>query len=116
MLLRTRLKQLFYCLLLFNSSVSAAPSGTDLLTACQYSLKNGFDSTQGMLCIWYVTPCDCHFGKAMQVPRVCLPDNVEHDVLAQDIVNALQAKPELQSETAEMAAALILAPDYPCLD
>ena len=105
-------------LLIFLSGLSvnafAAPSGEDLLTACEDSLANGFSSTRGMMCIWYVTPCDCNHGDKKKVPRVCLPDDASHVKLAKEVISGLKENPEFQAETAEMAAGLILAPKYPC--
>ncbi len=100
----------------FSTSLAAAPSGADLLTACENATKNGFDNTKGMLCIWYVTPCDCHFGKANHIPRVCLPDDVSHQSLAKTVIKEIKARPELKQENAEETAATILAPLYPCKD
>ena len=96
--------------------MQAAPTASNLLNACEDSLENGFQSEMGMLCIWYVTPCDCHFGEKLDVPRVCLPPDLSHEILAKEVVEALKARPELQKETAEMAAGLILSPRYPCHD
>ena len=104
----------FVVLLMFASDVLAAPSGADLLHACEDSLVNGFQSTKGMMCIWYVTPCDCHFGDKKSVPRVCLPKDAAHEELARVVMNGLKEKNELQTLTAEMAAGTILSPIYPC--
>jgi Ssp1 endopeptidase immunity protein Rap1a len=103
-------------LLFISVEAFAAPSGNDLLLACEDSLVNGFQSKMGMMCIWYVTPCDCNFGKEKIVPRVCLPKKALHDDLARVVIAGLQKQPELQSETAEMAAGQILSPKYPCID
>ena len=100
--------------LMLGTEVWAAPSGNDLLTACEESLINGFQGPNGMMCIWYVTPCDCQYGKDIVIPRVCLPDNKSHELLAREVVKGLKSQAELQSESAEMAAGLILSPQYPC--
>lgn len=92
----------------------AAPLAIDLLSACEDALVNGFQSKTGMMCIWYVTPCDCNFGKEKTVPRVCLPKKAAHDELAREVVAGLHKQPELASETAVMAAGLVLSPMYPC--
>ena len=106
----------FILLLLFSRSLMAAPTGEDLLTACEDAQKNGYQSQQGMLCIWYVTPCDCHFGKETTMPRVCLASDISHESLAEDVITGLHDQSQLLTETAEMAAAVILAPKYPCQD
>ena len=100
--------------LLISNEVWAAPSGNDLLTACEESLTNGFHGSTGMMCIWYVTPCDCHHGKDIAISRVCLPNNETHKSLAREVVEGLKSQPELQSQSAEMAVGVILSPKYPC--
>ena len=101
---------------LFSAKTMAAPSGADLLRACEDSIKNGFDTKAGMLCIWYVTPCDCNFAAKKQLPRVCLPEDKSHESLAKEVMTGLQQQPGLKTETAEMAAAKILSLKYPCSD
>ncbi len=103
-----------YFFLLISTEVWAAPSGNDLLTACEESLTNGFHGPTGMMCIWYVTPCDCHHGKDVAIPRVCLPNNGSHKLLAREVVEGLKSQSELQLQSAEMAAGIILSPTYPC--
>lgn len=112
------MKKLKWCIpfLLFCTKVLAAPSGADLLNACEGALDSGFQSKAGMMCIWYVTPCDCNFGEQKNVPRVCLPEESEHKELAKEVIAGLYDRPELGTETAEMAAGLILSPNYPCSD
>lgn len=100
--------------LVLSGDVLAAPSGADLLRACEDSLVNGFQSTKGMVCIWYVTPCDCNFGDKKTIPRVCLPKNANHEDLARVVVKSLKENKELQTRTAAMAAGTILSPIYPC--
>lgn len=92
----------------------AMPTGAELLLACQHAREHGYDNTRGMLCIWYVTPCDCEPNKAEDVPRVCLPPGIEHEVLARQVIEGLLDKPGLQALGAEDAAAQILARYYPC--
>ncbi|MBL1141528.1 MAG: hypothetical protein HND53_05785 [Proteobacteria bacterium] len=100
--------------LLFGRSVLAVPSGADLLSACKTSLKTGFHGSMGMMCVWYVTPCDCHHGKDSAIPRVCLPDGKETETLAREVVNGLKSRPELQNKSAEISAGEILVEKYPC--
>ena len=101
---------------LFCNNVMAIPTGEDLLEACEFSQKNGFQSKQGMMCIWYVTPCDCNFGNKKSIPRVCLPREISHELLADEVITGLKEKPELMQETADMAVGKILSPRYPCSD
>lgn len=103
-------------LLFYNSEVYAAPSGADLESACQQSLDYGFHGNEGMLCTWYVTPCDCDYGKKQEYPRVCLPETVTVETLASEVVAGLQEQPGLKTEAAGPAAALILSRIYPCHD
>ncbi|MEQ8289643.1 MAG: Rap1a/Tai family immunity protein [Gammaproteobacteria bacterium] len=93
---------------------SEMPGGAELLAACQYAQKYGYDNTRGMLCIWYVTPCDCEITKDENIPRVCLPTGIDHTVLAQRVIQGLLDNPGLQAQAAELAAARILSQDYPC--
>lgn len=109
-----KLFNLFSILLLFVASVSAAPTGAELLSACKTSLEKGFDGTTGMMCVWYVTPCDCHHGKDSEIPRVCLPDGLKTEFLAEEVISGLKSKPELLIKSAEMAAGVILVEKYPC--
>jgi len=101
-------------LLLLSSNVLAAPTGADVLSACEESLEKGFQGTTGMMCVWYVTPCDCHHGKDSVIPRVCLPDGKTPESLAKEVIDGLKSKPELQSKPAEVSAGLILVEHYPC--
>jgi hypothetical protein len=100
--------------LIFTSSLSAAPSAFDLLEACEISLKNGFQGIEGELCTWYITPCDCDYGKTKETPRVCLPEPVPVESLARIVVRGLKEQPELHMEDANYAAAIILSHVYPC--
>jgi Ssp1 endopeptidase immunity protein Rap1a len=101
-------------LLLFSAEVLSAPTGADLLGACEDSLANGFQGTTGMMCVWYVTPCDCHHGKDSDILRVCLPDGKAAEVLAREVIDGLKLQPELQIKSAEISASVILAAKYPC--
>ncbi|OGT64690.1 MAG: hypothetical protein A2W69_01470 [Gammaproteobacteria bacterium RIFCSPLOWO2_02_47_7] len=101
-------------LLIFISPLSAAPSAVDLLDACEHSLQNGFQGIKGDVCIWYVTPCDCDYGKTKEMPRVCLPDSVPVESLARIVVRGLKEQPGLHMENADYAAAMILSRIYPC--
>ena len=100
--------------MLFIERVMAAPSGADLLTACEHSLINGFQGIKGQMCIWYAAPCDCSYGVESKVPRVCLPAAVETETLVQEVIAGLLKQTELQAEEANVAAAVILARTYPC--
>ncbi len=101
-------------LLLFSAEALSASTGADLLGACEDSLANGFQGATGMMCVWYVTPCDCHHGKDSAVPRVCLPDGRAAEVLAREVIDGLKSQPELQAKPAEISAGTILAAKYPC--
>lgn len=104
------------CMLLFllSAEVLATPTGSELLSACEDSLEKGFQGTTGMMCVWYATPCDCHHGKDSDIPRVCLPDGKSTESLAQEVVDGLKSRPELQEKAAEVSAGLILVEKYPC--
>ncbi len=100
--------------LCFSTNLLAAPTGADLLNACEDSLKNGFHGTKAMMCVWYVTPCDCHHGKDSAIPRVCLPDGKKAESLALEVIDGLKSQPELQTKSAEISANEILVKNYPC--
>ena len=104
----------FGLLLMICTDTFAAPSAKDLLVACENSIENGFQGATGMMCSWYVTPCDCHHGKDQVIPRVCLSDNESEESLAKIVVGGLKAQPTLQLKPAEMAARIILSLNYPC--
>jgi len=110
------MKKLKWLGLLFMicADINAAPSANELLAACQDSLANGFHASTGMMCSWYVTPCDCHHGKDLAIPRVCLTGIESEESLAKIVVAGLKAQPALQLESAEMAAGIILSANYPC--
>jgi Rap1a immunity proteins len=100
--------------LLFTGNLSAAPTGEELLAACETSLKSGFHGANGMMCVWYVTPCDCHHGKEVEIARVCLPEGKETESLAREVIAGLKSQPELLMKSAEVSANEILAAKYPC--
>jgi hypothetical protein len=104
----------FGLLLMICADTFAAPSAKDLLKACEDSLENGFHGSTGMMCSWYVTPCDCHHGKDLAIPRVCLSGIESEELLAKIVVGGLKAQPALQLKSAEMAAGIILSPEYSC--
>lgn len=93
----------------------AAPDGADLLAVCSYSLQHDFQGVEGKLCQWYVIPCDCDHGDKSP-PPVCLPPHVSTESLAHEVINGLKANPALQTEKANIAAAMVLAEHYPCQD
>lgn len=101
-------------LLMVSLDIHAATSAKDLLAACEDSLANGFHGATGMMCSWYVAPCDCHHGKDIVTPRVCLTGNESEELLAKIVVDRLKTQQALQLEPAEMAAGIILSPLYPC--
>lgn len=101
-------------LLLISETLLATPTGAELLNACETSMEEGFQGITGMMCVWYVTPCDCHHGKSADIPHVCLPDGLETEYLAQQVVSGLKSKPELQVKTAEVAVGEILVKMYSC--
>ena len=100
----------------FSNLALADPSGAELLTACEQSLMKGFSGTEGMMCTWYVTPCDCDHEKNSDIPRVCLPASPDIDALAHEVATGLIAQPELLEKNADFAANTILIRKYPCDD
>jgi hypothetical protein len=99
-------------LIIITSPVTAAPTGSDLLYACNESVKSGFDSIEGQMCTWYATPCDCNPDDKM--PKVCLPEDLSKLDAARIIIGGLTEETELQMQTASDAAIIILARKYPC--
>ena len=95
-------------------AVHATPDGAELLAACKHSLEEGFSDIEGMMCTWYVTPCDCDYDKNNDIPRVCLPASTDIDALAREVITGLIAQPELQELNADIAANTILIRNYPC--
>jgi len=94
--------------------VVAAPSGADLLAACERALSNGFAGVEGQMCSWYVRPCDCDLGSDPDAPRVCLAPDLETTALAREVTAGLRAEPGLQAQTAAVAAARVLSRKHPC--
>ncbi len=107
---------LFLSLLLFfvSTMVFATPNGKDLLAACEHSLDKGFSGTEGMMCTWYVTPCDCFHDDNSEIPRVCLPPVPDINALAREVTKGLAATPELLEKSADVAAGVILGKSFPC--
>ncbi len=109
---------LAFILLMFGSlhvrDAIAAPTGAELLRACESSLASGFKGNNGMMCEWYVTPCDCQLTMRPDIPRVCLPESVSTVALARKVVDGLSANPVLQTLDADLAAGLILSQYYSC--
>jgi hypothetical protein len=103
-----------FLILSVSIQVIASPTGADVLAACEESLVNDFQGITGMMCVWYVTPCDCNYGKDPAISRVCLPGDKETEALAKEVIEGLKLRPELQSEPAELSSSTILAPLYPC--
>lgn len=90
----------------------AAPTGAELLAACESALNSNFRGLRGKMCTWYVTPCDCDTTPGL--PRVCLTEPIEPQKLARTVTEVLKAIPEFQTRGAEEAVALILSEVYPC--
>jgi len=105
----------FGLVLLFTStSLFATPNGNDLLAACEHALDKGFSGAEGMMCTWYVTPCDCFHSEDSEIPRVCLPVPPDVHALAREVTDGLATSPELLEKTADVAAGTILIKKYPC--
>jgi hypothetical protein len=105
----------FGLVLLFTStSLFATPNGNDLLAACEHALDKGFSGAEGMMCTWYVTPCDCFHSEDSEIPRVCLPVPPDVHALAREVTDGLATSPELLDKTADVAAGTILIKKYPC--
>jgi hypothetical protein len=106
------------CIILMSSSppLAAAPTGLQLRNACEIAITNGFKSNAGMLCEWYVRPCNCRDEKSARAPRVCLPDDVDYADLARKVVAGLKFETRLLTAEADLAAAIILSRSYPCAD
>ena len=105
-----------FLLLIVSTSLFATPNGKDLLIACEHSLVNGFSGTEGMMCTWYVTPCDCFQSEDSEIPRVCLPPVPDVDALAREVIEGLAATPGLFNKSADVAAGVILEKSFPCTD
>ncbi len=103
-------------LLSMSTSLFATPNGKALLTACKHSLSNGFSGTEGKMCTWYVTPCDCFHSADSEIPRVCLPPSPDVVALAREVADGLAETPDLLNKTADVAAGTILIKNYPCTE
>ena len=103
-------------LLFISPPLLATPNGKELLAACEHSLDKGFSGAEGMMCTWYVTPCDCFHSEDSEIPRVCLPFPPDVDALAKEVSEGLAVTPELLDKTADIAAGTILKKNYPCLE
>jgi hypothetical protein len=103
-------------LLFISTSLFATPNGNDLLAACEHALEKGFSGAEGMMCSWYVTPCDCFHSADSVIPRVCLPVPPDVHALAREVTEGLAASPELLDKSADIAAGTILIRNYPCTE
>jgi hypothetical protein len=99
-------------LLLGLNNVTAAPTGKDLLDACNKSIESGFSGVEGQMCAWYIIPCDCDTD--FSLPKICLPENIELDDLAKIIIDGIFQQPELQKKYAALTATTILSQNFPC--
>ena len=102
-----------------TGAYAQSPSGQDLLTACTSALENGFNNEHGMVCSWYVMPCDCESTKAEPetvIPRVCLPHILTETDLAELVLKELRMRTDLLDKSAELAANTILSSYYPCAE
>lgn len=106
----------FGVLLMWHQTLTAAPVAADLLRACENSLNAEFQGIEGELCTWYVTPCDCDYGKSNDLPRVCLPEAESTESLARTVIAGLRETPGLLDKPADYAAAIILSREYPCTE
>jgi len=97
-----------------SPELAAAPTGNQLLEACQIALENNFSGMEGRLCEWYIRPCDCQYGQKEVMPPVCLPVSVSNTALAREVIAGLRGETERRAESAEMAARQILSRRYPC--
>ena len=105
-----------FTILAFNLPLTAAPSGQQLLKACEHAIANGYTGPEASMCEWYVTPCDCNAAQQEPIPRVCLPGDISSRKLARKVIDGLKSEPELTGKSATYAAAVILSRDYPCSD
>ena len=101
-------------LLLLTLPLTAAPTGEQLLKACETAVAKNQQGTEAVFCEWYATPCDCEAGRPPDAPRVCLPENYDADKLSREVLAGLREEPELRQKHAATAAAIILARHYPC--
>lgn len=112
------MSSLFFGLALLSMStfLFATPNGKDLLAACEHSLSNGFSGAEGMMCTWYVMPCDCFHSADSELPRVCLSPSPDVAALAREVADGLAETPDLLNKTADVAAGTILIKSYPCTE
>lgn len=94
----------------------ASPNGTDLLRACRTSINNGFEDIEGMMCEYYLTPCECTAGEDNPAPRFCPPARASMGDLAVLVIDGFKKSPGLLNRDAQTAAAVILARRFPCSD
>ena len=114
-LVNPALKVTIFCLFSFSFQDGyAAPTGSDLLQACSLSIESGFDSMEGKMCAWYVTPCNC--GTDKNIPAVCLPEDVDLDELAKLVTEGLTTREQLLNLYAAESAAIILSENFPCTE
>lgn len=111
-----RICLIFYLALVINLPLAAAPTGRQLLRACEHAVANGYKGLQASMCEWYVTPCNCIAAEQKPRPRVCLPEDISSKLLARKVIDGLRAEPELRQKSAAYAAAVILSRDFPCKD
>lgn len=88
-------------------------SGNELIAACEKAIASDFAGNTGMICHWYVTPCDCNYGNE-QLPKVCLPADFNEEKLAQQVIDGLNSNPDLLAKDAAFAANSVLTVLYPC--
>ena len=105
---------LTFLIVFLSPQLAAAPSGQQLLNACETALANGYRGLPASMCEWYVTPCDCDAGTKVEKPRVCLPAGISSKVLARKVIAGIKAEPELAGKSAAYSAARILSRSYPC--
>jgi len=110
-----RLLRATACLgLLLPTLVHAVPSSDELVQICERALANGYNGKRAQMCTWYVTPCDCDVSQLGEIPRVCIPTNVQSRKLAQQVTELLKALPEYRQPDGARAAAQVLSVVYPC--
>ena len=93
--------------------LSAAPTGQQLLEACEKAIANGYHGLEASMCEWYVTPCACN-TETGRGPRVCLPEDQPGRILALKVIDGLKKDKDLAEKPADIAAAEILSREYPC--
>ena len=99
---------------LMTLPAAATPSATRLIYACEHALEYGFNDINGMLCTWYVTPCDCNQANKPEIPRVCLPPDIPVEFLAREVIDGIKTQEVPVTVDADYAAAKVLAKHYPC--